>query len=248
MKKILYKLYQPYKWFFYIPFLLISTCIFVFIGLIIIFLVNDRLANRTTGVWWARVNSFFIPMVVKVIGRENIKKNQSYVIVANHQSNLDIFLLFGWLGIDVKWVIKKELRKVPVFGYAAEKGGNILIDRSNPEEAKKSLKKAREKIQGGTSIVILPEGSRSKTGKMNKFKRGAFQMSIDLKIPVLPVTIANTRNILPAGTLKLFPGRAVIKIFEPVDFSNYYPDRNNEFRQDVQEVIQKGLDEYQEKE
>jgi len=248
IKKIVYILYQPYKWLFFLPFLILSTCFFVFTGVIIIILANDRIANRTTGVWWSRINSYLIPMFVTVVGRENIRKDQSFVIVANHQSNLDIFLLFGWLGIDVKWVIKKELRRVPVFGYAAEKGGNILIDRSNPKSAYRSLERAREKIQGGTSIVILPEGTRSVSGEMGSFKRGPFQMAIDLNLPMLPVTIANTKHILPAGTLKLFPGRATMQIHQPVNSSQYEADSIEEFRDHVKAVIQGGLDTYQKKE
>jgi 1-acyl-sn-glycerol-3-phosphate acyltransferase len=245
VKKLLWLTYQPYKWLIVIPFLLVSTCFFVFIGVLFIFLFNDRLANRTTGVWWARSVAWITPMLVTITGKENIQKERSYIIVANHQSNFDILLLFGWLGIDIKWVIKKELRRVPVFGYAAEKGGNILIDRSNPEEAHRSLRLAREKVRGGTSIVILPEGTRSRTGEMGQFKRGAFVLAMELGLPVLPVTLANTRGILPAGTLDLFPGRATMIIHEPVDSSRYTPDTCDEFREHVKEIIRQGLEKYQ---
>ena len=245
VKKLLRLLYQPYKWLIVIPFLLVSTGFFVFLGVLFIMLFNDKVANRTTGVWWARSIGYITPMLVTIIGKENIGKNRSYIIAANHQSNFDILLLFGWLGIDIKWVIKKELRRVPVFGYATEKGGNILIDRSNPEEAHRSLKLAREKVQGGTSIVILPEGTRSRTGELGSFKRGAFVLAMELGLPVLPVTIANTRGILPAGTLALFPGRATMIIHEPVDSSRYTSETCDDFRNLVKGIIQQGLEKYQ---
>jgi 1-acyl-sn-glycerol-3-phosphate acyltransferase len=242
-KRIPWLLYQPYKWLIFLPLLVVSTCFFVGLGVIIIILFDDRVANRTTGVWWSRFNGFITPMRVKVAGRENIAENQSFVVVANHQSLYDIFVLFGWLGIDLKWVIKKELRTFPVFGYAAEKGGNILIDRSDPEEAYRSLEKARQKLTGGTSIVILPEGTRSLTGKVGEFKKGAFWLARQMNLPILPVSIMNTRNILPPKTLDLFPGRAVMKIHEPVDINDYDADTLDRLIADVRNTIQKGLDE-----
>lgn len=238
---ILRLLYQPYKWLVFLPLLVLSTCFFVALGVVFIFLFDDRVANRTTGVWWSRFNAFITPMRVEVTGRENIAAGQSYVVVSNHQSSYDIFVLFGWLAIDLKWVIKKELRKFPVFGYATEKGGNIIIDRSNPREAYKSLQRARQKIQGGTSIIMLPEGTRSRTGELGEFKKGAFVLARDLGLPILPVSISGTREILPPKTLDLFPGRATLRIHAPVDTGAYNEGDMEELVADVREIIRKGL-------
>ncbi len=243
LRKIAYVLYQPYKWLVFLPLVIAATCFYVFFGILIIFLFDDSTANRTTGVWWARTLSFFTPMFVSVIGRENIDRNQSYIIVANHQSNYDILLLYGWLGIDIKWVIKKELSKVPVFGLAAEKGGNIIIDRSDPGKAYESLKKAKEKVVDGTSLVILPEGTRSKSGEVTPFKKGAFLTALDLGLPVLPITVDNTRNILRPGTLNLFPGRAKMLIHRPVDTLRYSKERLDEFIGDVENIVRSGISE-----
>jgi 1-acyl-sn-glycerol-3-phosphate acyltransferase len=240
-RRMLHLLYQPYKYLVFAPLLVLSTCFFVGLGVVFIFLFDDKVANRTTGVWWSRFNAFITPMRVTVTGRENIVKNQSYVVVSNHQSSYDIFVLFGWLGIDLKWVIKTELTKYPVFGYATEKGGNIIIDRSNPKEAYKSLEKARQKITGGTSIIMLPEGTRSRTGELGKFKKGAFVLARDLNLPILPVTITGTRKILPPKTLDLFPGRADMKIHAPVDINDYDEVSLDRLIDDVKEIIRKGL-------
>ena len=241
-RSFLWLLYQPYKWLVFLPLLLLSTCFFVALGVIFIFLFDDRVANRTTGVWWSRFNAFITPMRVTVIGRENIAREQSYIVASNHQSSYDIFVLFGWLGIDLKWVIKKELRKYPVFGYATEKGGNIIIDRSNPKEAYKSLEKARQKITGGTSIMMLPEGTRSRTGELGEFKKGAFILARELGLPILPVSITGTRDILPPKTLDLFPGRAVMRIHAPIDVSAYGEGDMERLVADVREIIRKGLE------
>jgi 1-acyl-sn-glycerol-3-phosphate acyltransferase len=242
---ILRLLYQPYKYLIFAPLLVLSTCFFVGLGVIFIFLFDDTVANRTTGVWWSRFNSFITPMRVTVIGKENIKKGQSYVVASNHQSSYDIFVLFGWLGIDLKWVIKTELRKYPVFGYAAEKGGNILIDRSSKKEAYESLQKAKQKIVNGTSIIMLPEGTRSRTGQLGEFKKGAFWLAKELDLPILPITIQGTRKILPPKTLDLFPGRATMHIHKPVDIGEYNEDSLDRLIDDVRNIIQKGLTEQQ---
>jgi 1-acyl-sn-glycerol-3-phosphate acyltransferase len=238
---ILYFLYQPYKYLIFAPLLVLSTCFFVGLGVIIIFLFDDYAANRTVGVWWSRFNSYITPMRVTVTGKENIVKKQSYIVVSNHQSSYDIFVLFGWLGIDLKWVIKTELRKYPVFGYAAEKGGNIIIDRSKKKEAYRELEKARQKIINGTSIMMLPEGTRSHTGILGEFKKGAFWMARELDLPILPVSIQGTRKILPPKTLDLFPGRAVMRVHEPVDIRQYDEDSQDRLISDVRDIIQKGL-------
>jgi len=242
-KRLLRLLYQPYKVLVFAPLLVLSTCFFVGLGIVCIFLRDDRVANRIAGVWWSRFNAFITPMRVTVIGRENIDKDQSYIVASNHQSSYDIFVLFGWLGIDLKWVIKKELRKYPVFGYATVKGGNIIIDRSSPKEAYKSLENARQKITGGTSIMMLPEGTRSRTGELGEFKKGAFVLAQELGLPILPVTITGTRKILPPKTLNLFPGHATMRIHAPVDIRGYADDEMDRLLTDVREIIRKSLEE-----
>lgn len=239
--RVLRLLYQPYKWLVFAPLFVISTCFFVGLGVVLIFLFDDRAANRIAGAWWARFNAYITSIRVKVTGRENVVKGQSYIVCSNHQSSYDIFLLFGWLGIDLKWVIKKELRAYPVFGYATEKGGNIIIDRSNPREAYKSLEKARQKIAGGTSVIMLPEGTRSRTGELGEFKKGAFWLARELGLPILPITITGTREILPPKTLDLFPGRAFMHIHPPVDASAYGEEETDRLIADVREIIASGL-------
>ncbi len=143
------------------------------------------------------------PMRVSVEGRENLDPKQSYVLVSNHQSQYDIFLLYGWLGVDFKWVMKKELRKVLGIGVACDRLGHIFIDRSNHAAALATLETAKERIVDGTSVIFFPEGTRSRDGQLKKFKKGAFRMAVDLGLPILPLTVTGTRDVLPAGTSDL---------------------------------------------
>ena len=235
-------LYTIYTWLVVIPLLLLSTLFFVSLGVVIVILFNDTHANRTTGVWWARFNSLITPMRVTVLGREHVKPGQSYVVVSNHQSSYDIFVLYGWLGIDIKWVMKKELKKIPVFGFAGKMGGNIYIDRSSPASAYASLKEAKKKLAAGTSVIVLAEGTRSKTGEIGPFKKGAFFLATDLGMPILPISISGTRSILPPNTFRLFPGRAIMEIHKPIPVSPQDRDRIDELMEQTRALIKSGFE------
>ena len=126
-------------------------------------------------------------MLVEVIGRDNLDKSKSYIIVSNHQSQFDIIMIYGWLGVDFKWVMKQELRKVPALGLACERLGHVFINRSIPAAAVASLKAAKKKIKKGTSVFFFPEGTRSKDGTVGVFKKGAFKMAIDIGLPLVPL-------------------------------------------------------------
>jgi len=242
MRHFLYLLYQPYKWLIVIPFLLLSTLFLGGVAIVIATTVSPKLASKTCGVWWSRFNSFMTPMFVSVRGRRHIDERQSYVIVSNHLSHYDIFVLYGWLGIDFKWVMKKELRNLPALGAACEKLGHIYIDRSNRETAIASLKEAKKRIVNGTSVLFFPEGTRSASGEMGQFKKGAFVMALDLGIPILPVTVLHTDKILPSRTLDLFPGRASMVVHEPIDVSGYGTERLGELMAATRQIIRTGLD------
>lgn len=244
MKKIVYILYQPYKWLIFIPCLALSTIFFTCVALILVVVTNTRIASLFAGVLWARLNSYLTPIFVKVVGRENIDKGQSYVIVVNHQSNYDIFVLYGWLGVDFKWIMKQELRKVPVLGIGAEKLGHIIIDRSNSQAAIASINETREKIANGTSALFFPEGTRSRNGKLGTFKKGAFKMAIDIGLPILPITIIGTRDILPPKTMNLLPGTAKMIIHKPIDIDGYDDKNIQELMKKARELIESDLDNY----
>lgn len=241
MRKIIYWLYQPYKWIFFSPFLIINTLFFGLTGTLIAVLISQKAGSRYAGTIWARTNAFFTPMFVHVSGKENIKKNTSYIIIPNHQSYYDIFLIYGWLGIDIKWVMKKELRKIPGLGIASEKIGHIFLDRSNAKNALESLNTVKQKLVKGSSIVIFPEGTRSETGQLNTFKRGAFKLAFDLGLPILPVTLIGTKDILPTNSFNILPGKVKMIIHEPIEIKNYSPEEMTKLMTEVAKIISKPL-------
>lgn len=212
--------YQPYKWLVVLPLLVLSTFILGICAMIVSIVVNPRVGTNC-GVIWARFNSFFTPMTVNIVGAENMEPGASYVITANHQSLYDIYVLYGWMGVDFKWVMKKELEKVPVLGPACKVLDHIFIDRSDTKKAVESINAAKKKIVNGTSVIFFPEGSRSTDGVMKPFKKGAFKMALDLGLPILPVTINGTRKILPKGSIDLKPGGVIMTIHRPIAVKNY---------------------------
>lgn len=239
MKNFLYILYQPYKWIFFL-FLVLNTLFFSIVAILLSVIVNQRVGGYC-GPAWAWLNSFFTPMLVSISGKENIKKNTSYIVVPNHQSYYDIFLIYGWLGMYIRWVMKKELRKVPLFGICCEKMGHIYIDRSSTQSAIESLNNAKKTLTDGSSVIMFPEGTRTATGELGPFKKGAFRMAFDLGLPLLPVTIMGTQDILPTKTLSLFPGKAKMIVHDPIDINKYTMDDIELLMSDVKAIIEAPL-------
>lgn len=146
---------------------------------------------------WAAAVLKMLLIPVKVTGRENISKDESYVFVSNHQGSFDIFLIFGHLGRNFKWMMKQELRKMPFVGFACEKAHYIFVDKSTPGRVKSTYDKARHTLRDGMSLVVFPEGARTYTGKMRPFKRGAYMLADELQLPVVPMTINGSFEIMP---------------------------------------------------
>ncbi|MCP4603175.1 MAG: 1-acyl-sn-glycerol-3-phosphate acyltransferase [Proteobacteria bacterium] len=242
MRRVLRFLYQPYKWIIYIPCLALSTLFFGSLAVALAFIVNPKIISFASGVTWSRLNAYMTPMYVKVIGRDNIDKKQSYVIVSNHQSQFDIFVLYGWLGVDFKWVMKQELRKVPALGIACEKMGHIFIDRSNPGSAIASINAAKNKIVNGTSVIFFSEGTRSNDGRLGDFKKGAFKMAFNLGLPILPITINGTKDILPSNTMDLMPGKAKMIIHKPIEVDEYDEENIANLMDKTKTTIRSGLE------
>jgi len=241
MKKLGCLLYQPYKWLIFLPLFIVNSLLFSFLAALFSVVINPR-AGSFFGAAWARISAFLTPMFVTVSGRENIDKKQSYVIVVNHQSGYDIFVLYGWLGIDFKWIMKKELRNAPGIGYASHKVGHIFLDRSSPRAAMKSIEEAKQKLVNGTSVVVFPEGTRSCANQMRRFKKGAFKIAFELGLPILPITLVDTHKILGKGSFDLLPGRTQMVLHPPVNTLDYM-DRQDELMIKTKDIISSALPE-----
>ena len=206
MKKILFWPYQLYAWLIFTPLVVLLTLMFSMLTVMFASLVNPNWASRVFAVTWAKSMAYLTPVRVIVEGGENAHREQSYVVVINHQSVYDILLIYGWLELDLKWVMKKELRKVPGIGLGCEKAGHIFVDRKKPKQAAQAIKEALARMGKGVGILFFSEGTRSRDGRLLPFKNGAFRLSVEQNLPILPVTLVGTRDVQPGNTLTMFPG------------------------------------------
>jgi len=243
LRKLFVLLYQPYKWLFLIPVILIFTFFFGIAAVVVSSLINQKAGSYVGGALWSRFIIMLTPVFVKVKGLDNIKKGTSYIIIPNHQSFYDVFAIYGWLGLDIKWLMKKELAKIPGVGFGSRKVGHIFLDRSNQQAAVKSYKEAKRKLVNGTSVVIFPEGTRSKNGKLLPFKRGAYKLAFDLNLPLLPVTINGSKNILPAGSFsKILPGNISITVHPPIEIKDLNDKHISEIMDKSKGIISSALE------
>lgn len=238
MRSFKYWIYQPYKFLIFVPLVVIETLICV--PAVCITALFSPYYGSQIGAFWARVIQWLAPMRAKVSGRENAQKNQSYVIVANHQSSFDIVMIYANIGIDFRWIMKKELRHAPLIGYACYRLDNIFIDRSSKRASYESIQAAKKILKGGTSVVVFPEGTRSADGKLGKFKHGAFKLAFELGLPILPVTIKDTHKIMGKSFSTMMPGRAEMVIHKPVDTQEYI-DRRDELIELIHNTIDSAL-------
>jgi len=191
--------------------------------------------------FWCRLNLALSGVSASMSGEDRIDQNQSYIVMANHQSHYDVFALMGLLPLQLRWVIKMELRKIPIFGIACEKVGYIFIDRGNHEKAQKSLEAAGEKIRAGSSVIFFPEGTRSADGKLQTFKKGGFVIALEAQVPILPVTVVGGKEILPKGSLRILPGDMKVIIHEPIPVAGYTYETKERLMERVREAIEKDL-------
>jgi 1-acyl-sn-glycerol-3-phosphate acyltransferase len=216
------KLFNFFRALFAIPYALFLTLL---VSLITLFktlvLKSNADSVESLAAWWARSICGISGVKVEVVNTEQLDPQKPYIFAANHQSQFDIFVLQGFLGVNFRWLAKKELFTVPIWGPAMRCAGYIPIDRSHGRQAIKSLDEAAVKIGAGTSVIIFPEGTRSPDGKLHEFKAGAMLLAIKSGVPVVPVAIIGTYEILPKGKLLMKPGKVQICIGHPIETKSY---------------------------
>lgn len=190
-------LYRIYQLLIALPLIAIYTLITSLMVIIGCTVGNGHFWGYYPGKWWAQFIIRILLLPVKVEGRENLVKGQSYVFVANHQGAFDIFLVYGFLSRNFKWMMKRQLRQMPFVGKACESAHHIFVDKRGASKIRETYDRARQTLQGGMSLVVFPEGARSFTGHMGVFKRGAFMLADDIELPVVPLTINGSFDIMP---------------------------------------------------
>ena len=235
-------LYFLYHWFIAFPLFIVYTAITAIVTSIGSILFNVNFWGYWPPHYWAKFACWIFLIRVKVVGRENINKKTSYIFVANHQGAYDIFTIYGFLGHNFKWLMKKSLEKIFLVGAACKNAKHIFVDDSKITGIKDTITQAEDTLKDGMSLVIFPEGSRSWDGKMVPFKRGAFMLAAEFNRPVVPLTIEGSFDRLPRFGKQVSPGLITLTIHKPI-LPGPKGFNTKQLMADCWESIESGLDE-----
>lgn len=195
---------------------------------------------------WAKVALAMNPFwKFHIEGRKKIKWGKPYILVANHQSNFDIFIMYQ-LFRPFKWIAKKEILKYPFVGWGMQMNRYVYFDRKDRRARAKVIEQCRDWLQKGVPVFFFPEGTRSKSGEMQKFKVGAFQLAIQENLPITPIAIQGTRDILGKNKLLLSTKANIrVKILDPIPVDDYTPDQVNDLIEKTRGRIGQALEDLQ---
>lgn len=194
--------------------------VYTLIGIVSAF--SSRLWDRSgdTVVWlarqWSRAILATAGVKVNVIQAAPLDANRPYVFMSNHISALDIWSLYAAVKVPMRMMAKKQLGDIPLFGWAMHAGRFLFIDRQNATSARRSIDLATRRIHDGVSVLIFPEGTRSRDGKMAPFKKGGFYLAIDSGAAIVPVAVRGARELFPPGSVLLRRGEVTIEIAAPI--------------------------------
>ena len=165
---------------------------------------------------WSGWVTSFAGVKVVVEHRASLDPSQPYVFMANHASSLDIWAAFVAVPRRVRMIAKKQLARIPLFGWVMWAGRFIFIDRKNAVAARRSIEKAEQRIRNGDSVLIFPEGTRTRDGNLGPFKKGGFHLAVRAGVPIVPVALRGTRDLMPRGSYRVRAGTVTVIIGEPI--------------------------------
>jgi 1-acyl-sn-glycerol-3-phosphate acyltransferase len=193
---------------------------------------------------WSKDNLWLSRTHVEIEGLENLDPNRPLIIAANHSGFHDIISLAAFLPIQFRWIAKKSLFSVPFMGWHMRRSGYIPIDHGNPRDIARSISDAADAIRNGTSAIIFPEGTRSKTGELGKFYSGAFALALRTGVPLVPIALEGSYRVIIPEKMRVNPGVIIrIKIGAPVDLSSYGRGEKNRLMDDVFKIMSRDLEE-----
>lgn len=205
------------------------------------------LVDRSGGgvVWVARIWARWIlatcEIKIEARGIEQIPRDQPLIFMSNHRSALDVLVLVETLPVPFRFVAKKELRWIPIFGWALFLGRHVFIDRDDRMKAIQSLADAAERVRAGTNVILYPEGTRSLTTELLPFKSGGFHMALDAGALVVPVSVSGSQRLAPKGSLTVRSGTIRIVFGKPIASRDFDFDRRHAFMETIRQAICAGL-------
>ncbi len=202
--------------------IIIHTILFcLWAGVLTLCGFSGRSIHCYVAVPWAKVILWLSGTKVEVKGRENVDPGIPRIYMANHQSYFDIWGLLAYVPVDFKFILKQELMRIPLLGFAMRRAGYIGIERKDPRKAVQSMRQAAERIKNGASVLIFPEGTRSVDGHLQPFKRGGFKLAEKSGCDIVPVVVKGSTHIMPKGSFRIRKGSFALSIGKPIPVRGY---------------------------
>jgi 1-acyl-sn-glycerol-3-phosphate acyltransferase len=199
-----------------LPVLFVLTALTAIVTIIGSSLGGGRWWGYYPAVVWSKLFCWLTMVKVTVVGRENVDVSTSYIFVANHQGAYDIFSIYGFLGHQFRWMMKKSLENIPLVGYSCRRAGHIFVDNSSASAIRHTMRDAEQRLTGGMSLVVFPEGARTWDGRVRPFKKGAYKLAAEFQLPLVPITIDGAFDVLPRFKKLPHWGRVTLTIHHPV--------------------------------
>lgn len=202
-------------------------------------LVGVKRATMWLGKPWSRCCLWLVGARVRILDAERLTLAQPCIYLANHQSAVDIWAMLIALPSSTRFVAKQSLFRIPGLGWAMRASGFIAIDRTNRSAAVKSLRVAAERIRDGSPVVLYPEGTRSKDGILQPFKKGPFHLAVQARVPLVPMLLVGTHRVMPPGSLHFRPGRVEVRVLPPVEM--HEGEKAEALRDRMEAIFREGL-------
>ncbi len=222
-----------------VPALAVSTAVMGLLSLISSFFDSSGVLQHRIASAWGRQLLALFRIDMRVVGAENLDSEQHYVFVSNHFSLIDTPVMFGAMPRPFRILARHGLWKTPFIGWHLNRAGHLPVNREDAREAVKNIAAAADKIRSGYSILLFPEGGRTRGETMRPFKPGAAYIAIQAGVPIVPMALVGTRKILAPGSTHLRPGPAELRIGEPIPTAGLQRRQGKELIRDIQERIGK---------
>ncbi len=206
-------------------------------GLAAILTLNGEVPLMMARRFWAPIHWHITGSPLQVEPLPDIDWSQPHVFLMNHQSAMDIPVAFAVLPVNIRFIAKHAIKWVPFLGWYMSMTGMIFLNRSNRREAMRSLKKAGERIRAGSNILVFPEGTRSKDGRILPFKKGSILLAMEAQVPIVPVAIEGTRGMLPTGSVRLQRSPIRVKVGRPIPTAGRHTERDALLREVRNDII-----------
>jgi 1-acyl-sn-glycerol-3-phosphate acyltransferase len=218
---------------------LIVTYTLLFAPISMVASLADRSGDSSLAIARCWVRMILATCGIRVVtrGLENLDRERASVYMSNHQSFVDVAVILATLPVSIRFVAKKELARVPIFGWGMALGGHLLVERGNRAKVMASLEHGVELIRRGSSLCVFPEGSRSLSGEMSNFKNGGFQIAMLAGAPIVPISIVGSGRLAPKTTLAIDSGVVEIHYGRPIPTEHLRPRNRLELKKQVREAI-----------